>query len=256
VLSYPPGQKGAVEIRNSDVGRLEPGRYLNDNLIEFGLKLWLQDLVRDNPELAAQIHVFNSFFYTKLTEGSSIGFDRVRTWTSRFDLFAKKYIIIPINERLHWYLAIICYPEHTLETESLTNLRRIVHCPRCAVLTLVRTYVLTLDSLGMEHPEAVGLLGQYLQYEALDKHQLPLGKSRRSIGKAAHVPDQPNFFDCGIQLLHLTETFMSDPSYYCHLVMVRARVHAAITLTAVGVDSEGQNHGCGASDPVEGRPSR
>jgi Ulp1 family protease len=56
---------------------------LNDTLIEFGLKyvnlydkvfddidfcrLWLADLQETNPELASQVHVFNSFFYKKLS---------------------------------------------------------------------------------------------------------------------------------------------------------------------------------------------
>jgi hypothetical protein len=57
----------------------------------------------------------------------------VRKWTSKIDLFKKKYIIVPINEKygpllllrdktliakphsLHWYLAIICDPEHVLQ---------------------------------------------------------------------------------------------------------------------------------------------
>lgn len=43
------------------------------------------------------------------------GYQSVRKWTSKFDLFQKKYIIVPINEHLHWYLAIICNPEYVLQ---------------------------------------------------------------------------------------------------------------------------------------------
>lgn len=35
---------------------------------------------------------------------------RVQRWTSKVDLFSKRYIIVPINESLHWYLAIIYNP--------------------------------------------------------------------------------------------------------------------------------------------------
>jgi len=59
------------------------------------------------------------------------GYNSVRKWTSKFDLFQKKYIVVPINEKyvlspridtirsltdrsLHWYLAIIYFPEYTL----------------------------------------------------------------------------------------------------------------------------------------------
>jgi Ulp1 family protease len=38
ILVYPPGQTGAVNITNGDVTRLAPGEFLNDTLIEFGLK--------------------------------------------------------------------------------------------------------------------------------------------------------------------------------------------------------------------------
>jgi hypothetical protein len=59
------------------------------------------------------------------------GYNSVRKWTSKFDIFKKRYIVVPINEKyvksprinmmksltdrsLHWYLAIIYFPEYTL----------------------------------------------------------------------------------------------------------------------------------------------
>ncbi|KAJ7179975.1 hypothetical protein C8R43DRAFT_941712 [Mycena crocata] len=55
------------------------------------------------------------FFYKKLNKKNPReGYESVRKWTSKFDLFQKKYIIIPINENLHRYLAIIYQPEHVL----------------------------------------------------------------------------------------------------------------------------------------------
>lgn len=38
MLSYPPGVPGAVSITSGDFRQLQPGQYLNDNLIEYGLK--------------------------------------------------------------------------------------------------------------------------------------------------------------------------------------------------------------------------
>ncbi|KAJ6508506.1 hypothetical protein C8R45DRAFT_445354 [Mycena sanguinolenta] len=124
ILVYPQGQTGAVNITNGDLSRLAPGEFLNDTLIEFGLKLWLHDLEKENPELVKQIHVFSSFFYKKLdnkdakdkkNKSPEKGYESVRKWTAKFNLFDKKYIIVPINENLHWYLAIIYQPEHTLK---------------------------------------------------------------------------------------------------------------------------------------------
>ncbi|KZT09310.1 cysteine proteinase [Laetiporus sulphureus 93-53] len=115
ILVYPPSGVGAININKSDLKRLDPDGYLNDTLIEFGLKLWLADLTKSNPDLAEQIHVFNSFFYKKLNvKDKDEGYQSVRKWTSKFDIFKKKFIIVPINERFHWYLAIIYHPEHVL----------------------------------------------------------------------------------------------------------------------------------------------
>ncbi|KAF8964224.1 hypothetical protein BDZ97DRAFT_919789 [Flammula alnicola] len=137
ILVYPQGVPGAVNVTNGDLARLEPGEYLNDTLIEFGLKLWLRELEAENPELAKQIHVFNSFFYKKLNHkkgrvlefacihlltleylSDEQAFESVRKWTSKFDIFQKKYIIVPINEHLHWYLAVIYEPEHVLSSTA------------------------------------------------------------------------------------------------------------------------------------------
>ncbi|KAH8998537.1 hypothetical protein EDB92DRAFT_1181303 [Lactarius akahatsu] len=126
ILAYRSGA-GSLNITNGDVSRLKPGEFLNDTLIEFGLKLWLADLHESNPELATQVHVFSSFFYKKLsTKVPEEGYNSVRKWTSKFDLFQKKYIIVPINENMHWYLAIIYFPEYTLlpRSKQVTNIRR------------------------------------------------------------------------------------------------------------------------------------
>jgi hypothetical protein len=84
--------------------------------------------------LVDQIHVFNSFFFKKLDggRGKACDYNSVKKWTSKIDLFKKKFVIVPINEQyvplscllggysslcissLHWYLAIICFPEHVL----------------------------------------------------------------------------------------------------------------------------------------------
>ncbi|KAI0647692.1 hypothetical protein C8Q79DRAFT_906682, partial [Trametes meyenii] len=66
VLVYPPSGTGAVNITRGDLKRLDSGQYLNDTLIEFGLKVWLNNLRAEQPVLAEQVHVFNSFFYKKL----------------------------------------------------------------------------------------------------------------------------------------------------------------------------------------------
>ncbi|KAF8527507.1 hypothetical protein BU17DRAFT_7919, partial [Hysterangium stoloniferum] len=100
ILVYPFTGTGGVAVKNSDLQRLDPGEFLNDVVIEVALKLWLDDLRRDNPGLAEQIHVFSSYFFTNLSKKNpEEGYEKVRKWTARFDIFQKKYIIVPINEK-------------------------------------------------------------------------------------------------------------------------------------------------------------
>ncbi|SCV74614.1 BQ2448_7643 [Microbotryum intermedium] len=121
VLVYPlQGDKTVVSVTHGDTKRLVDGKYLNDTLIEFGLKrafLNLVDrdskLVEGSKPLAPLVHMFNSFFYKKLDRrglAKQQTYDSVAKWTSKFDLFEKKIVIVPINEKNHWYLAIVYNP--------------------------------------------------------------------------------------------------------------------------------------------------
>ena len=46
LLVYPPTGTGAVNITRGDLKRLDDGQYLNDTLIEFGLKYVLMHVHR------------------------------------------------------------------------------------------------------------------------------------------------------------------------------------------------------------------
>ncbi|KAJ1658635.1 hypothetical protein IWQ61_002166 [Dispira simplex] len=105
----------SVTITTTDVPRLDAGEYLNDSIIEFYLKFLQVNLQRDSPELADQIHIFNTFFYPQLTAKSArklhpTCYDRVKSWTTKVNIFNKRFIFIPIHEKAHWYLALVCNP--------------------------------------------------------------------------------------------------------------------------------------------------
>ncbi|KAG0300397.1 hypothetical protein BGZ98_009206 [Dissophora globulifera] len=115
----------SIEIRAEDVSRLHNDELLNDTLIEFGLKHIFANLQVTDPELAEKTHMFNSFFYERLLSKSAKGiqYDSVKSWTNKTDLFSKKYIIVPINENFHWYLAVITNAGLLLQSDSDTQLR-------------------------------------------------------------------------------------------------------------------------------------
>ena len=74
----------------------------------------VNDLTRRRPR--------RSHFFTKLREGDSRGklkpdsekaqraHARVERWTRGVDVFAKKFLLVPVVEDLHWSLAIVCHP--------------------------------------------------------------------------------------------------------------------------------------------------
>ena len=97
-------------------------------------RVWLQDdLATSNPIRLKEVHTFSTFFYKQLTSWETYvtaitiiitcldswnpsaqkGYEKVCKWV-KCDIFQKKYLIVPINEDLHWYLAIIYKPEHLM----------------------------------------------------------------------------------------------------------------------------------------------
>lgn len=122
ILIYPQG-KGGISINTEDYMCLATDQYLNDVIIDFYLNyLRLQTLKIDQ---SSKTHVFSSFFYKRLTTATTRQKQcekdvkltaaqkrhaRIASWTKNVKIFEKDFIIIPINEQSHWFLAIICYP--------------------------------------------------------------------------------------------------------------------------------------------------
>ncbi|KAF7425007.1 hypothetical protein PC9H_010318 [Pleurotus ostreatus] len=52
----------AITLRNSDVQTLEPKKWLNDTIIDFGMRL-----VKQRPDAVDDFYIFNSFFFTILS---------------------------------------------------------------------------------------------------------------------------------------------------------------------------------------------
>ncbi|CAG8126402.1 unnamed protein product [Penicillium salamii] len=109
-LVYPPNGKKKAEVNIEDRDRLREDTYLNDNLIAFYMRFLQDNLERTNPDAAKRVYFFNSYFFATLRpQGTSeFNYKGVEKWTRNVDLFAYDYILVPINEHQHWYVAIIC----------------------------------------------------------------------------------------------------------------------------------------------------
>ncbi|KAF9978442.1 SUMO1 sentrin specific peptidase 1 [Actinomortierella ambigua] len=81
-----------VTITKNDIRTLRPGEWLNDEVINFYGQLIM---ARSNASSALpKVHVFSTFFYKTLSEN---GYDKVRRWTKKTNIFAKDYLLIPIH---------------------------------------------------------------------------------------------------------------------------------------------------------------
>lgn len=122
------------------------------------------------------------------------------------NIFEKDYLVCPVNEDYHWYLAIVVNPSacicgSTLNTSEQTS------------------YVVILDSLlePERHRFTVANLWEYLRLEYANKKEsknLPgtnLKKDKLKLLLPKSVPQQKNEIDCGLFLLHFAELFLTAP---------------------------------------------
>ncbi|WFD25998.1 Ulp1 peptidase [Malassezia nana] len=276
ILRYPSTGPFAVTLLQADLNRLQENEYLNDTLIEFGLRFCQEQIKSRDPPLAQQIYVFNTFFYQKLTEhrDRSKSYEHVRKWTNRVNIFEKKYIVVPIHENMHWYLAIVVNPHMILKRrDPLRSLgsgfQRRRSTRRSADEAVVQiqsdsdstqdpialveedskkttasstnadvgetesTFAFVLDSLGAHHGPVKTALRDYLRLEARAKGFVPSDVDLKTLGDPIHVdvrvPEQPNYCDCGIYLLHFFDRFFSDPDQFFHIILAAQRAPSHVS---------------------------
>lgn len=124
-LLYPKTGKKKISVDWIDLERLDEGEYLNDTLVAFYLRFLEHQLEEKSASLAKKIYFFNTFFFASLTNTpkgkKGINYEAVKNWTRSIDIFSYDYIVVPINESQHWYLAIICNAAALARTPNETE---------------------------------------------------------------------------------------------------------------------------------------
>ena len=72
-----------VNLQAIDFQRLKPGKWLDDEIINFYGELIMKrskDLLRIKTNYYPRLHFFSTFFYTSYLEG---GFDKIKRWTKK-----------------------------------------------------------------------------------------------------------------------------------------------------------------------------
>ncbi|CAL4974165.1 unnamed protein product [Urochloa decumbens] len=184
----------AVELTYSDMKCLQPEEYLKSPVINF----YLQYL--KNSRSRRDLYMFNTYFYSKLEEAlSALGdrdtqFNKLRRWWRSVDIFKKAYIILPINETIHWSLIIVCMPAKGKDSGPI---------------------ILHLDSLGLHNSQKLfDTVVRYLEAEwrYLQKdssYDIPFSEKiwkrllRNIKSEKVEVPRQRNEYDWPLYaLLH------------------------------------------------------
>ena len=207
LCEFPPGAQDSVSVCVADYKSLEHDTFLNDIIIDFYLTYLLHKVLP--PEERTLVHMFSTMFYKRLTsshkskakeeQGLSSAqkkHSRVKTWTKNVNIFDKQFVIIPICEHSHWYLVIIIKPgQIVFDAESRQKGDG-------------EPLFLVLDSLGGGKSGAVENIRHYLEEEWQAKNPgLPEVSFSKKEMKTVRPkkPEQENFSDCGIFLLHYVE---------------------------------------------------
>ncbi|XP_064021138.1 sentrin-specific protease 2-like isoform X2 [Pogoniulus pusillus] len=168
-----------LKVTREDIGTLREHRWLNDEVINFYMKLIAE---RNKKEGFAAVHAFSTFFYPKFISG---GYTAVRRWTKGVDLFQQDLIFVPIHLRVHWALVVV-------------DVRR----------KTIRYY----DSMAKSGDKICQTLFQYLREESLEKRNLELASSEWTLRsmESHEIPQQSNGSDCGVFVCKYAEYISRD----------------------------------------------
>ncbi|CAM5168980.1 unnamed protein product [Eretmochelys imbricata] len=156
-----------LTITRKDIQTLNNLNWLNDEIINFYMNLLME---RSKEKGLPTVHAFNTFFFTKL---KTAGYQAVKRWTKKVDVFSVDVLLVPIHLGVHWCLAVIDFRKKTI------------------------TYY---DSMGGINNEACRILLQYLKQESLDKRRKEFDANGWLLlsKKSQEIPQQMNGSDCGM----------------------------------------------------------
>ncbi|NWH74412.1 SENP5 protease, partial [Piaya cayana] len=158
-----------------DLATLEGQNWLNDQIINMYGEL-IMDAV---PE---KVHFFNSFFHRQLV---TKGYNGVKRWTKKVDLFKKTLLLIPIHLEVHWSLITVNIPNR-----------------------IISFY----DSQGIHFKFCVENIQKYLLTEAKEKNRPEFLQGwQTAVTKC--IPQQKNDSDCGVFVLQYCKCLALDQPF-------------------------------------------
>ncbi|XP_038936284.1 sentrin-specific protease 1 isoform X1 [Rattus norvegicus] len=156
-----------LTITRKDIQTLNHLNWLNDEIINFYMNMLME---RSKEKGFPSVHAFNTFFFTKL---KAAGYQAVKRWTKKVDVFSVDILLVPIHLGVHWCLAVVDFRKKSV------------------------TYY---DSMGGVNNEACRILLQYLKQESVDKKRKEFDTNGWQLfsKKSQEIPQQMNGSDCGM----------------------------------------------------------
>ena len=188
-LQYLFSDQSKFRISDADFKCLYGSQWINDTLIDFFLKYFTQEETKRSTLSLEDFRVFSTFFFTKLTSSPNY-YHNIQSWLSKDDILKKRFLIIPINESLHWYCSIVYNIDSLTKDEGDCT----VYC---------------FDSLAQQHDSILEPIRNFILGYAKDKHKLEIDPERIKLMNS-QVPKQPNFNDCGIHVIYNVYKFLQD----------------------------------------------
>ncbi|OCT95823.1 hypothetical protein XELAEV_18013514mg [Xenopus laevis] len=168
-----------LTITRKDIMTLHSLNWLNDEIINFYMNLLME---RSKRKGLPTVHAFNTFFFSKL---KSAGYQAVKRWTKKVDVFSMNILLVPIHLGVHWCLAVVDFRKKSI------------------------TY---FDSMGGLNNEACRILLLYLKQESADKKGVSFDSNGWTLTSktSQQIPQQMNGSDCGMFACKYAEYITKD----------------------------------------------
>ena len=92
-----------IQITSKDIDTLSGLNWLNDEVINFYMQM-IVARSENNKENFRSVYSFSTFFYPRLMDA---GYNAVKRWTKKVDIFSRNIMIIPLHLEVHWCLAVV-----------------------------------------------------------------------------------------------------------------------------------------------------
>ena len=176
-----------MHFKHYDLLRLNPSVWLNDEVVNFFMKLFEErEITAAAANMARKSNLFmNSFFYSKLAlSQGGFNYNNIKKWTKRQNVFSYNRIFIPINASNHWIMVCVSIP--TREIMYLNSLSALKDDGKTITINIIMWLRLEFESRSLSGP--------FPDFNV----------------KPVHCPQQLNTDDCGVFILAYADLLSNE----------------------------------------------